>query len=115
AEWRDVANHRSALHPAGIDWNCDGRIQSSVQENINGDGGNSGWFNSGSSTDTLTAQNDWTHLPYQGSSGCYILQDAHDRGSLFPLEYLNAMGNTDCTGVNAGDSPIRLPSPRSLV
>lgn len=94
--------------PNGIDWNCNGVIDSALtQENINGDSRNNS-FGNGASNQTLTSMNDWQNIPFQPSSVCWILRDTAARGTVFPVDYLNRIGRSDCQVASATNAATAL-------
>jgi len=88
-------------HPAGVDFDCDGAIGTSVSGNLNGDDGNAqlpreacdgvgedegcDWSDA---SQTLTSVDDWDHVPspprcrisYDDSNGCYPWPAAYRAG-----------------------------------
>jgi hypothetical protein len=87
--------------PTGIDWNCANGIEGgTVSANINGDG-QGDWFGSSPADEQLTARLDWAEIPYQPSSGCYVLQDSQN----FPQAYRDRIGRPDCK-VSSATGPV---------
>jgi hypothetical protein len=83
---------------AGIDWNCDGAIGTTVSANVNGDGAHVGWWNwlnPGSIGDVMASNDDWANIPYGPGSACWILRDGTSPG-VFGADYLGRMGRSDC-------------------
>jgi hypothetical protein len=83
-------------HAPGVDWNCDGTIQTgTVSQNINGDGDENAFGDGG--LETLTSPDDWRGLPYGPGSGCWIVRYGSEaiRG-VMPDAYRNAIGRSDC-------------------
>jgi len=64
-------------HPNGIDWNCDGKIESSVSENINGGGGKG----------TLTSRQDWPLIP--SGHSCVLGKDERINAIGYPSSYVD--------------------------
>jgi hypothetical protein len=89
-------------HPVGIDWNCDGQIESSVSENINGgiagepcdgedndgdDEVDEGCDRDWDTSQTLAARSDWFGLP--AGKRC-LLGDAERIGDIgYPSDYVD--------------------------
>jgi hypothetical protein len=84
-------------HAPGVDWNCDGTIQTeTVSHNINGDG-IEGMWGAGPANETLTSPDDWRGLPYGPGSGCWIVRDdSPEIRRAMPDAYRNAIGRSDC-------------------
>lgn len=90
-------------HSAGVDWNCNGSIQSgTVSQNINGDGMENPFGNGG--LENLTSPDDWRGLPYGPGSGCWIVRDGSEAiRRVMPDAYRNAIGRSDCRIAPATD------------
>ena len=84
-------------HAPGVDWNCDGTIQTAtVSHNINGNG-SEGMWGVGPANEVLTSPDDWRGLPYGPGSGCWIVNDnSGEIQSAMPEAYRNAIGRRDC-------------------
>ncbi len=84
------------VHATGVDWNCNGTIQTgTVSQNINGDGGENAFGDGG--VETLTSPDDWRGLPYGPGSGCWIVRDGSPEiRRVMPDAYRNAIGRSDC-------------------
>jgi hypothetical protein len=84
------------VHATGVDWNCNGTIQTgTVSQNINGDGGENAFGDGG--LETLTSPDDWRGLPYGPGSGCWIVRDSSEAiRRVMPDAYRNAIGRSDC-------------------
>ncbi|WP_028459340.1 LamG-like jellyroll fold domain-containing protein [Chloroflexus sp. Y-396-1] len=84
------------MHDTGVDWNCNGTIQTgTVSQNINGDGSENAFGNGG--LETLTSPGDWSGLPYGPGSGCWIVRDSSEAiRRVMPDAYRNAIGRSDC-------------------
>jgi hypothetical protein len=84
-------------HAPGVDWNCDGTIQTAtVSHNINGDG-IEGMWGTGPANEILTSPDDWRGLPYGPGSGCWIVRDSSEAiRRVMPDAYRNAIGRSDC-------------------
>ncbi|BCX05516.1 MAG: hypothetical protein KatS3mg053_3454 [Candidatus Roseilinea sp.] len=83
-------------HGPGVDWNCNGSIQSgTVSQNINGDGRENAFGNG--TLETLTSPDDWAGLPYGPGSGCWIVRDGSETiRRMMPDAYRAAIGRSDC-------------------
>lgn len=83
-------------HSPGVDWNCNGSIQSGmVSQNINGDSGEDPFGNGG--LENLTSPDDWRGLPYGPGSGCWIVRDTSAAiAAVMPAAYRAAIGRSDC-------------------
>lgn len=95
-------------HGPGVDWNCNGSIQSSaVSQNINGDGVEDAFGNG--TLETLTSPDDWIGLPYGPGSGCWIARDTSAAiRSVMPDAYRAAIGGSDCRLASATDMGMSL-------
>ncbi|MCL6509690.1 MAG: LamG domain-containing protein [Anaerolineae bacterium] len=84
------------VHATGVDWNCNGSIQTgTVSQNINGDGDENGFGDGG--VEILTSPDDWRGLPYGPGSGCWIVRDGSEAiRRVMPDAYRNAIGRSDC-------------------
>jgi hypothetical protein len=84
----------------GVDWDCDGLIESGpVAANVNGLGSNRLWYGGsvGASNDVLDARDDRRGLPHNPGSACSIITDTSAQtAAALPATYRNAIGATDC-------------------
>jgi hypothetical protein len=119
-------------HPNGIDWNCDGQIESSVSENINGgiagepcdgqdndgdgdtdEGCNRGW----NSSQTLPSRDDWFIVPTGKSC---LLGDADRISDIgYPPDYVNDTYAPSCPSRAASQSDkidgwLMAPTPQQI-
>ncbi len=77
-------------HANGIDWNCDGQIESSVSENVNDSGGQ-----------TLTSRDDWLLVPTGQSC---LLGDANRISRIgYPSAYVNDAYGPPCSSKLAAE------------
>jgi hypothetical protein len=116
--WGPWQHPGASLHTPGIDWNCDGVIDSDVATNITGDGGdyllpepsNPAWSNLQPS---LVGADDWSLLPRRTTCPSGI------SGGDFPPEYLAAADNPPCVdveelqggGMDSDESPTSAHEP----
>ncbi len=82
-------------HTTGVDWDCNGSIQTTgtVSQNINGDSSEN-WFGDGE-LENLTSPDDWLVLPALAGPACWMLGDEGLRPVLGDA-YYNAIGRRDC-------------------
>ncbi len=98
-------------HGPGVDWNCNGSIQTgTVSQNINGDGAENP-FGDGT-IETLTSPDDWAGLPYGPGSACWIVRDTSAAiAAVMPAAYRAAIGgDSNCRIVRSTASSTTMDS-----